>query len=333
MTHKNALPGVNLGGWLVLEKWMTPSLFKGTSAKNEYQLSQTSKGKQCILAHHQNFITETDIAWLAKQGVKLLRVPVGYWVFGDAPPYQSTIQQLDWLVKTAKKYKLQVLIDLHAAPEAQNNANHSGSGNRARGKKWLHSSQAQAATIAVLVRLAEHYKTVENIWGIELLNEPQRDITALRLIHFYRRAYRELAKVARPGTHIVFSDAFSPLLLTNTFAFMKHPSYPVVIDCHLYHTFGKRNKTRSIASHLRMARRRSWLLRLLATMQPVLVGEWSAMVPYKVTDEHTRALVRAQQRTYSGALAHCYWSYKTEPGGRWNFQAMVKAGHLRIPKP
>ena len=29
------LRGVNLGGWLVLEKWMTPSLFEGLSATDE----------------------------------------------------------------------------------------------------------------------------------------------------------------------------------------------------------------------------------------------------------------------------------------------------------
>jgi glucan 1,3-beta-glucosidase len=29
------LRGVNLGGWLVLEKWMTPSMFDGLQATDE----------------------------------------------------------------------------------------------------------------------------------------------------------------------------------------------------------------------------------------------------------------------------------------------------------
>jgi len=33
------LKGVNLGGWLVLEKWMTPKLFEGTTAEDEYSFS------------------------------------------------------------------------------------------------------------------------------------------------------------------------------------------------------------------------------------------------------------------------------------------------------
>ena len=33
------IKGVNLGNWLVLEKWMSPSLFAGTEAEDETQLS------------------------------------------------------------------------------------------------------------------------------------------------------------------------------------------------------------------------------------------------------------------------------------------------------
>jgi glucan 1,3-beta-glucosidase len=32
------LKGVNLGNWLVLEKWMSPQLFAGTSAEDELHL-------------------------------------------------------------------------------------------------------------------------------------------------------------------------------------------------------------------------------------------------------------------------------------------------------
>ena len=32
------IKGVNLGNWLVLEKWMSPGLFAGTEAEDESQL-------------------------------------------------------------------------------------------------------------------------------------------------------------------------------------------------------------------------------------------------------------------------------------------------------
>lgn len=34
----NYIKGVNLGNWLVLEKWMNPTLFDGTTADDEYYL-------------------------------------------------------------------------------------------------------------------------------------------------------------------------------------------------------------------------------------------------------------------------------------------------------
>ena len=32
------IKGVNLGNWLVLEKWMSPALFEDTTAEDEYYL-------------------------------------------------------------------------------------------------------------------------------------------------------------------------------------------------------------------------------------------------------------------------------------------------------
>ena len=43
-TEHMKVKGVNLGNWLVLEKWMNPSLFDGTTAEDEYYLpTQLSK--------------------------------------------------------------------------------------------------------------------------------------------------------------------------------------------------------------------------------------------------------------------------------------------------
>ena len=43
-TKIDKVKGVNLGNWLVLEKWMSPELFEGTTAEDEYYLpTQLSK--------------------------------------------------------------------------------------------------------------------------------------------------------------------------------------------------------------------------------------------------------------------------------------------------
>ena len=126
--HK-PLRGVNLGGWLVLERWMTPSVFAGTDASNEHQLMMQPDGPERIAKHRQEFMTEADFAWLHTHGIEALRVPVGYWVLESQDGYLEATKQLDWCFAMAQKYHMRVLLDLHAAPGAQNLGDHSGSGN------------------------------------------------------------------------------------------------------------------------------------------------------------------------------------------------------------
>ena len=55
--------GVNLGNWLGLEKWMSPGLFDGTTAEDEYYLpTQLSKEvyEERIRIHRSEYITERD---------------------------------------------------------------------------------------------------------------------------------------------------------------------------------------------------------------------------------------------------------------------------------
>lgn len=61
MTEK--IKGINLGGWLVLEKWMSPKLFEDVAAEDEYYLAHDlseSEYKARIKVHRSEFITETD---------------------------------------------------------------------------------------------------------------------------------------------------------------------------------------------------------------------------------------------------------------------------------
>ena len=57
MTKIDKIKGVNLGGWLVLEKWMTPELFDGTEAEDEYHLllELGDKAESIIKKHRDTF--------------------------------------------------------------------------------------------------------------------------------------------------------------------------------------------------------------------------------------------------------------------------------------
>jgi glucan 1,3-beta-glucosidase len=331
MVSRRPLNGVNLGGWLIVERWITPSLFEGTAAQNEFELSKSKQGRERIARHHRTFITKRDLVWMKRQGIEILRVPVGYWVLGGDTRYVAAVERLDWLMDTSLSLGLKVLLDLHAAPGAQNQAAHSGSGNSGSNKhstKWLNNTFAQIATIECLKALVQRYKDYPNLWGLELLNEPSVDRFGLKLAWFYRRAYQAVTEVASPGLHIVFSDAYAPLRLTNCFWLRAKREFPVVMDLHVYQVFGEHNKQLSFNQHVKRTTWTRLLLRVLRLMQPVMVGEWSAMLPTRLSAEDTTAYVKAQLKAFDSTMAQFYWTYKGESPGRWNYRHMVESGQI-----
>ena len=106
--------GVNLGNWLVLEKWISPSLFDGTTAEDEYYLpTQLSKEvyEAKIKIHRSEYITERDFTRIKSMGMDAVRIPVPYFIFGDREPFIGCIEELDKAFNWAEKYGLQILID------------------------------------------------------------------------------------------------------------------------------------------------------------------------------------------------------------------------------
>ncbi len=323
------LRGVNLGGWLVLERWITPSLFEGTDADDEYSFMAEPEAAEKIKWHRRTFIQEDDFAWLASHGVNAVRIPVGYWLFETTGPFTSCVEYLDMAMRMAERYKLKVLIDLHAAPGSQNGKDHSGKSGRAG---WYGDADHVKQTIAVLRNIAERYKDSSALWGIELLNEPRiGPMRFFRLRRFYRDAYRELGGIVRPGTYIVFSDGFMPRLFSGSLR--RSPSVPVAMDVHWYQ-FGKT----SLMKYFKKLAIRSREIERLQRRQPVIIGEWSGMLSHKTLAGHSQAEqahlqklhIEKQLEVYGSALGWFYWTYKTETGDIWDFREQVENGNLLL---
>src|ERR1700719_3796639 len=83
------LRGVNLGGWLVLEKWMVPAVYRGSDAPDEYGLCLAlgDQAKARLDEHRETFITAEDFQWIKKCGLNAVRLPVGYWALEAPKPF------------------------------------------------------------------------------------------------------------------------------------------------------------------------------------------------------------------------------------------------------
>jgi glucan 1,3-beta-glucosidase len=321
------LHGVNLGGWLVLEKWLTPSLFLRTGAQDEYSFMNDPNAKKIINKHRRHFITDQDFKWLHDNGVDLVRIPVGYWLFKAIDGYTPTVSYLDQAMKWAEMYGLKVLIDLHAARGSQNGFDNSG---RAGEIGWFTSNEYQENSLDVLERIAEKYKDSPALWGIELLNEPVSKGHYRKLLNFYRLAYDRLRGILPAGIHIIFHDSFRPLLFTG--ALKQRKSHPIMMDVHWY---AMPFKTSNLDTYLRYSSRvRKMSLGFLRLWQPVMVGEWSTVLPQRFFDvreqsEHMELLRRnaaMQQNAHGKASAEIYWNYKAEGDGMWNYRDLKDKG-------
>jgi glucan 1,3-beta-glucosidase len=113
--------GVNIGGWLVLEPWITPSIFDnvGDAAVDEWSLCATLGADQCrsVLTDHWNtFITQEDFNQIAAAGMNHVRIPIGYWALQhlEGDPYvDGQLEYLDSAVGWARAAGLKVMVDLH----------------------------------------------------------------------------------------------------------------------------------------------------------------------------------------------------------------------------
>ncbi|MBR5731941.1 MAG: beta-glucosidase, partial [Lachnospiraceae bacterium] len=101
------IKGVNLGNWLVLEKWMSPALFAGTDAEDEYYLPRQLSPEVYearIRQHRSEYISERDFATIRRIGINTVRIPVPYFIFGDREPFIGCIEELDKAFNWAEKY-------------------------------------------------------------------------------------------------------------------------------------------------------------------------------------------------------------------------------------
>jgi len=198
--------GVNLGGWLVLEPWITPKFFEEVNVGENldkivdewthaeflmYQYPETYINR--MVTHWDTFVTEADFATLARAGVSHVRIPIAYWYWttedsepfpAPKPPTDPTSplfflrRALTWM----DKYGLKASMDLHTGPGSQNGYDNSGR----RGEiRWATGDYPQERanidrTLAILDMvcaslsswISDGFFNLSTLYGIGILNEP-----------------------------------------------------------------------------------------------------------------------------------------------------------------
>jgi hypothetical protein len=122
--------GVNLGGWLLSEKWMMNdewTLMGCGDSCSEFdcvgKLGQ-SQANTAFNDHYARWITPDMIQSIHNAGLNTIRIPIGYWslhslVNSNEQFPEMNLAYLDNVINKAAELGMFVVIDLHGAPGAQ----------------------------------------------------------------------------------------------------------------------------------------------------------------------------------------------------------------------
>lgn len=217
--------GVNVGGWLNLEPFITPSFFEHYSTRDnvidEYTLCQKlggTKAKQTLEEHYSSFVSAQTFADIRAAGFDHVRIPFNYWAVTtyDGDPYvpkvawRYLLRGIEW----ARQNGLRVNLDLHGLPGSQNGWNHSG---RQGAIGWLNGTDGALnaqRSLDIHNQLSQffsqpRYKNVVTMYG--LVNEPRMVVLDTNdVLSWYDKAIKIIQGNNITGI-LVFGDGFMGL--------------------------------------------------------------------------------------------------------------------------
>lgn len=201
---KITLRGVNLGGWLLMEGYIlhAPNIAEQIYKKAFCQRLGTTALEEFECDFRDNFIQESDFKKIHALGLNCVRLPFNSRLIEHRSGKYSPlgVTYLDRAIQWARKYRLWVILDMHAACGAQNQDWHADSLGDAN--LWKDSS-LQDRTVALWDFLAERYQNETAIAGYDLLNEPVIKDTRL-LNRFYQRLVTAVRR--HDKNHILFVE-------------------------------------------------------------------------------------------------------------------------------
>jgi glucan 1,3-beta-glucosidase len=339
------LRGVNLGGWLVQERWLTgsnatletsccgavasPFHAPGVgAADSEWSLSEALRSANqtgALLAWRDAWVSRVDLERMASLGVNSVRVPFGFWLVAPraGTPYirGRGLGYLDDVVQWAEELGLSVVLDLHGACGGQ-----SGSATAGRlAPEWAPADFDLEASVDVVRAVARRYANLSAVVAFELLNEPA--LPADTALDFYRRASRAVRAAGMDAERVaivvnLWGDFNAFTQAWPLFNWQLPPSeFPnIVYDLHAYYCFFSWGRSVS-PSFLTGAAvdLQSALLDLAG--RPAFVGEWSLCLPHahleqlrreRRFDSAMRAFSSRQVAaiTRGGRLGGFFWTWR-----------------------
>lgn len=280
---KNKVLGVNLGGWLVTEPFISPSLYQNASPDGtevNVPIDEYNFGKQLgyhvaherLKQHWETWITEDDLAAIKGYGFNAVRLPIGYWAFKLLPDDPYVTGQEEYLancIQWCRNQDLKLWIDLHGIPGSQNGFDNSGQ----RGVlNWIDNKQNYDLGIEVLNYIFKTYGGPEYedvIIGIQNLNEPMGTHYPISLVEKFNEDTFALMRTYSQNNFVYHNAFVDPEYWNGRMDYEN-----VVLDNHHYEVFTPPNLRKNVEEHIENVALEA--SRWLSLSKVQIIGEWSA---------------------------------------------------------
>ncbi|CAD6943112.1 unnamed protein product [Tilletia controversa] len=351
--------GVNLGNFLVLERWLDEDTFIsmcGADAFDEYHCTKTLGATASVTAlqnHYNTFLAETDINAMQAVGVNLVRITLGYWAliplqnepYVDAGQMDQLKKVLGWL----NTRKMRAVISLHGLPGSQSGDQSTGQFRKKdRGSNWFtaENQQRSIATIQALVdwKNALGPELSSTISAILPVNEPDQrhgdDGTfAQTLQDFYTQSYAILSQNnVVMAIHSGQGNSSYPQAWYNWLA-DKDPS-TILWEAHPYPGWfpsqsSKHHIYKKICEVVNLSTK-------LPPNVPVFVGEFSVLSGVQ-EDGWVDTYWQTQLAAYSQSAGSAFWTWNAKSSSNpvvalnstemanYNFQGLVDQSIIHTP--
>lgn len=333
--------GVNLAGWLVLERTLVPSLLGNASDEwsfiHELGGPASSKAIDSMDQHWKSFVTESDLEELRNFGVSHCRIPVGYWLldydvadgFVDGGE-RYLFRLLAWL----KKRNMKAVLELHAMPGAQT-MNEGSTGRAMKTAEFFLNAVLHTRGRNVMVKMANlvvemnrNTLTSDVIVGLGLLNEPNWDFwdTSPGIKELYEDMVPRIRRIlAKEKTAILLSFTGPAMRsegvewLTSTRQKQMSDYTSVFYDAHIFHAYGDNNAPgrswrKDVDSCKTCCRDGPLLEPLVKASLPIVVGEYSVDTGFEEASKETAVAYFRNQRSLwagtDGIFGSFFWNFK-----------------------
>ncbi|KAK9741072.1 hypothetical protein RND81_03G079300 [Saponaria officinalis] len=326
------------GGW----EDNNPSVFVMMilrTRQGEYQITNgygPDKAPQVMKEHWKTFTVEDDFKFISENGINTVRIPVGWWTTKDPTPPKpfvgGSLIALDNAFVWAQKYGIKVIVDLHAAPGAQNGYDHTGS--RDGSVEWGKSNKTVQQSVEAIEFLTARYAQNTQLYAVELMNEPQSPEIALdTLIKYYKAGY-EAVRRHSSSAFVVMSNRIGDDINQRELFPLASSLQLTVIDVHYYnlHSDVFSNMTAKQNIDYINHNRTSDLKYITTSARPLtFVGEWAAVwEASESTEDDLPNYVNAQLKVYGRtSFGWAYWTLKNEEK-YWSLQWMIQNGYINL---